>query len=129
MNDIVNPPPSPAPMDQVQVGSCPHCHAFPVQFIAVAGKKKAKLVFVKTEPAAELFDAAQVRVICGMPGDVGAALFRRMVKSGTFPQPVTLGRHAKRWLRSEIDAWLDARVKARALAQRQQQDPNQGSIE
>lgn len=34
------------------------------------------------------------------------------VKAGTFPPPVSLGSKAVGWIESEIDAWIEARIKA-----------------
>ena len=33
------------------------------------------------------------------------------VKEGVFPEPVSLGARAVGWLNSEIDDWIDQRVK------------------
>ena len=41
----------------------------------------------------------------------------RKVKDGTFPRPLKLGegeRATNAWLESELDAWVEARAKARA---------------
>lgn len=38
---------------------------------------------------------------------------RNDIRSGTFPAPISLGKRAKGFLRSEIDAWLVARAEAR----------------
>ena len=37
----------------------------------------------------------------------------RMMKAGTFPQAIPLSGCAVGWLRSEIEAWITARVQAR----------------
>jgi prophage regulatory protein len=34
------------------------------------------------------------------------------VKRGTFPAPVNIGARAVAWLSDEVDAWMDARIKA-----------------
>jgi prophage regulatory protein len=36
----------------------------------------------------------------------------RKVSDGSFPRPINLGGRAVAWLWSDIDAWIDARVKA-----------------
>jgi prophage regulatory protein len=36
------------------------------------------------------------------------------IAKGTFPAPVPLGVKAVAWVESEIDAWIDARIAARA---------------
>lgn len=33
------------------------------------------------------------------------------IKAGTFPAPINLGEKAVGWIESEIDAWLNARIK------------------
>ena len=35
-----------------------------------------------------------------------------LVAKGQFPQPIRLGERASAWLKSEIDAWIAARVAA-----------------
>lgn len=37
----------------------------------------------------------------------------REVKAGRFPRPVPLGRRAVGWVESEVDAWIEARARAR----------------
>lgn len=73
-----------------------------------------------------LLDARTVRALCGMTGSAGAALFRRMVQRGSFPQPVVVGQKARRWVAQEIDEWLDARIRARA--QQATRDVRQGGL-
>ncbi len=34
------------------------------------------------------------------------------IQDGTFPRPILLGTRAVGWLASEIDGWLDRRIKA-----------------
>ncbi|MGH8077742.1 MAG: helix-turn-helix transcriptional regulator [Lysobacter sp.] len=34
-------------------------------------------------------------------------------KDGTFPKPVPLGNSLSAWVADEVDAWIDARIKAR----------------
>jgi len=36
----------------------------------------------------------------------------KSIKDGTFPEPIKLGPQSVGWLASEIDAWIDARIKA-----------------
>jgi prophage regulatory protein len=35
-----------------------------------------------------------------------------MAAAGEFPKPIKLGKHASGWLESDVDAWIDSRVKA-----------------
>ncbi|EKK3982101.1 AlpA family transcriptional regulator [Cronobacter sakazakii] len=37
--------------------------------------------------------------------------FYKLIKDGAFPKPVKLGR-SSRWLQSEVEAWLQARIDA-----------------
>lgn len=37
----------------------------------------------------------------------------RDVAAGTFPRPVRLGEHSVGWLRTEVEAWLAARIAER----------------
>lgn len=36
--------------------------------------------------------------------------FYKLIKDGEFPKPIKLGR-SSRWLESEVEAWLQARIK------------------
>jgi len=42
----------------------------------------------------------------------GRASIYRLIASGQFPRPYSLGARAVAWLESDIDAWIEARVKA-----------------
>ncbi|EOK4708164.1 helix-turn-helix transcriptional regulator, partial [Escherichia coli] len=35
--------------------------------------------------------------------------FYKLIKDGAFPAPIKLGR-SSRWLKSEVEAWLQARI-------------------
>ena len=35
--------------------------------------------------------------------------FYRLIQDGKFPKPIKLGR-SSRWLRSEVEAWMQARI-------------------
>lgn len=37
----------------------------------------------------------------------------RLIQSGGFPKPIALGTRAVGWIESEVDAWLEARSRAR----------------
>ena len=37
----------------------------------------------------------------------------KLISKGEFPQPIKLGLRASGWLESEIDAWLEDRIKSR----------------
>lgn len=37
--------------------------------------------------------------------------FYKLIKEGVFPKPIKLGR-SSRWLQSEVEAWLQARIDA-----------------
>lgn len=37
--------------------------------------------------------------------------FYKMIKDGLFPKPIKLGR-SSRWLQSEVEDWLQKRIKA-----------------
>lgn len=43
----------------------------------------------------------------------GRTYLYQEVKAGRFPQPVSLGGKSKGWIESEVDAWIDALIKAR----------------
>lgn len=34
----------------------------------------------------------------------------RAVKRGDFPAPVKIGEHSPRWIESEVDAWINAKI-------------------
>ena len=36
-------------------------------------------------------------------------LFYKLIRDGAFPAPIKLGR-SSRWLKSEVEAWLQARI-------------------
>jgi len=44
-----------------------------------------------------------------------SAIYAR-VKEGTFPAPISLGRHSVGWLASEVDDWIAARAGERGAA-------------
>jgi len=39
----------------------------------------------------------------------------KLVSLGRFPKPIKLGERGSGWIRTEVDAWLQSRVKARDL--------------
>ncbi len=40
----------------------------------------------------------------------------RLMSANHFPRPVPLGEHGRGWLESEIEAWIEARIRERDLA-------------
>jgi prophage regulatory protein len=34
----------------------------------------------------------------------------QLIAQGKFPKPISLGAHARAWLESEIDAWIETRI-------------------
>lgn len=44
----------------------------------------------------------------------------RLINEGQFPAPISLTQKAVAWLASEIDAWIDSRVRASRTANVQQ---------
>ena len=47
---------------------------------------------------------------------LGRTAIYEMIKAGEFPKPYPLGARAVGFLASEIDAWIDARIKAGGCA-------------
>ena len=47
----------------------------------------------------------------------GRATIYRLMTAGQFPLSYSLGARAVAWLESEIDAWIEDRVKARQAVQ------------
>ena len=47
--------------------------------------------------------------------------FDKLIKDGGFPAPIKMGR-SSRWLKSEVEAWLQARI-AQSLRPQQTQSP------
>ena len=39
----------------------------------------------------------------------------KLASLGRFPKPIKLGERGSGWIRTEVDAWLQSRVKARDL--------------
>lgn len=62
------------------------------------------------EPTATLVDGRQVAARLG----ISLSFWRKMVASARAPQPVRLGR-ARRWVSTEIDAWVSAGCPAEHL--------------
>ena len=56
------------------------------------------------------------RDLCGLLG-VSSATVWRWTRRKAFPAPIKLGPNTVGWLRSEIDAWLGARVTERGEEQ------------
>lgn len=45
---------------------------------------------------------------------IGRTTLHRKVKEGSFPAPIELGPHSVGWVESEVDAWINSRMKSRA---------------
>jgi prophage regulatory protein len=43
---------------------------------------------------------------------LGRTYIYDLIRSGDFPQPVALGKRARGWRASEIEAWIEARQRA-----------------
>jgi len=43
---------------------------------------------------------------------LGKASIYRMAKQGEFPKPIKIGKRSSGWIESEIQQWLEDRVKA-----------------
>lgn len=41
--------------------------------------------------------------------------FYKLIQDGEFPKPIKLGR-SSRWLRSEVETWMQARIEASRIA-------------
>lgn len=41
----------------------------------------------------------------------------KYISEGGFPKPVSLGERAVAWVESEVEAWIEARICARDLAE------------
>jgi prophage regulatory protein len=44
-----------------------------------------------------------------------ASIYRK-ISAGEFPRPYSLGARAVGWLESDIDAWIESRVKAASMS-------------
>lgn len=44
---------------------------------------------------------------------IGHSKIYQMIEQGTFPKPIRLGPKSVGWLESEIDAWLEEKIKER----------------
>jgi prophage regulatory protein len=47
----------------------------------------------------------------------GRASIYRLMAAGQFPRPYSLGARAVAWLESDIDSWIESRVKNGAASQ------------
>lgn len=56
-----------------------------------------------------LLKVSEVARMVGM----GVSTIYQHVAAGTFPKPLKLGPQASRWLRSEVQAWVEKRVSER----------------
>lgn len=64
--------------------------------------------FLKTANEARILRLKQAKERTGLSRSTLYAL----IKEGKFPTPIALGARAVGWLSSDIDAWIEARVKA-----------------
>ncbi len=64
--------------------------------------------FLKTANEARILRLKQAKERTGLSRSTLYAL----IKEGKFPAPIALGARAVGWLSSDIDSWIEARVKA-----------------
>ena len=64
--------------------------------------------FLKAANEARILRLKQTKERTGLSRSTLYAL----IKDGKFPTPISLGARAVGWLSSDIDAWIEARVKA-----------------
>jgi predicted DNA-binding transcriptional regulator AlpA len=62
----------------------------------------------------ELLDLKEVCRLFGGNRPINPATLYRGAKAGRYPKPIKIGPNASRWLRSEIDAALQAMIARRA---------------
>jgi len=65
-----------------------------------------------TPPPVGILRRPQVEARTGLSR---STIYERM-KQGTFPSPISLGTKAVGWIASEIDDWLDQRIKASRIS-------------
>lgn len=66
-------------------------------------------------PELELFDIHAARAFVG---GVSRNHFYQCIRRGQLPKPIKIGVQMSRWLRSELQAAIDARIVARDNAQK-----------
>ncbi len=62
-----------------------------------------------SDPHKRILRRAEVTMRTGLSN----TSIHREVQAGRFPKQVALGRRAVGWIESEVDAWLEARMRAR----------------
>ena len=70
-------------------------------------------------PTDEILQRKRIRQITGKSDPT----IWRWCKNGTFPRPVPLGGGTVGWLKSEVEAWIEARKAARAEIQNSNENP------
>lgn len=66
-----------------------------------------------TRSDVRLLRFAEVQAQCGL----GRSTIYRMMRVGTFPEPLRVGERAVRWPEHEINAWLATRPRASGYTQ------------
>jgi prophage regulatory protein len=56
----------------------------------------------------------ELRLVKGIPHS--RQWLAKLVKAGKFPAPMKIGERANGYIEAEVDAWMDARAKARKAA-------------
>ena len=66
-------------------------------------------------PSAEVITSALYTIdqVCERT-TLGKSSIYELVKQGRFPKPVRLMAHASRWVRADVDAWVQSRIREAA---------------
>jgi predicted DNA-binding transcriptional regulator AlpA len=68
----------------------------------------------KPSIADDLVDIEEAcRIVGGTQSPIHPSTFWRLVKSGDIPKPIHLAPQIRRWCRSELEAFVEARIAAR----------------
>lgn len=84
----------------------PSSNAHPVR------KKKGKPRTVRSDDGAALSLRLLRRVAVERKTGLSRSSIYRLMAAGDFPLPVRLSTHAKAWVESEVDEWINERVSA-----------------